>query len=85
MEKIKSIYIICFILQVISFPVIGYLLDPIIETTFYHRFYCDIEYQNPMDIFGKNFKNFFQIIMIIIVMMLHFMESNYMFIRFYVG
>ena len=59
MEKIKCIYIICFILQVISFPVIGYLLGPMIETTSYHSFYCTFENLNPKNGFWGEFQKLF--------------------------
>ena len=59
MEKIKNIYIICFIIQVISLPVIGFLLLPMILTTFYQSFYCDIEKQEVSETYWEEFRKLF--------------------------
>jgi len=59
MEKIKSIFIICFIIQVISLPAIGFLLLPMILTTFYQSFYCDIDYQRVNETYWEEFRKLF--------------------------
>ena len=59
MEKIKSIYIICFIIQVISLPVIGFLLFPMILTTFYQSFYCAIDHQKVNETYWEEFRKLF--------------------------
>ena len=58
MEK-KSIYIICFILQAISLPVIGYLLILMVQTTFYHSLYCFLEYKKVNETYWEEFTKLF--------------------------
>ena len=59
MEKIKCIYIIYFILQVISIPVIGFLLFPMSQSTVYHSFYCEIHAKKVDESYWKEFRKLF--------------------------
>ena len=59
MEKVKIIYIICFILQVPSIPIISYLIYPISETLVYQNLYCDIFSHSVDESFVKEFKKLF--------------------------
>ena len=60
MKNLKIIYIICFIIQVPSIILIGYLLFPISETTEYEKFYCEIKSKNVNESFKKEFKKLFE-------------------------
>ena len=59
MEKLKCIYIICFVLQVISIPIIGYLLVPMVTTISYQRLYCNIDAKGVGENFWKEFRKLF--------------------------
>ena len=59
MEKVQCIYIICFILQVISIPFTGYLLFPITHTIGYQHLYCNIKRENTTESFRNEFKKLF--------------------------
>ena len=59
MEKLKRIYIICFVLQVIIIPIIGLLLVPMVSTTSYQSFYCKIDAKGVDENFWKEFRKLF--------------------------
>ena len=59
MEKLKCIYINCFVLQVISIPIIGYLLVPMVTTISYQRLYCNIDAKGVGENFWKEFRKLF--------------------------
>ncbi len=59
MEKLKCIYIICFVLQVISIPFIGYLLPPMVDSLSFQSFYCEIDARGVGDNFWKEFRKLF--------------------------
>ena len=59
MEKLKHIYIICFVLQVISIPFICYLIVPMVNSLSYQRFYCEIDARGVGENFWKEFRKLF--------------------------
>ena len=75
MEKLKIYYIICFIFQVISMPLLVLLLYLMSITVIYQDLYCDIVDRKSMIILRKNLKKYFQ--MNIYVRILHLQEWDY--------
>ena len=59
MEKLKIYYIICFIFQVISMPLLVLLLYLMSITVIYQDLYCHIVVQKVDDNFKKEFKKIF--------------------------
>ena len=59
MEKLKCIYIICFVLQVISIPFICYLLTPMVNSLSFQHFYCEIDAKGVGENFWKEFRKLF--------------------------
>ena len=71
MEKLKCIYIICFVVQLLSIPFSSYLFFSMADAKRYNYFIVQLLIRVSMRIFGKNLERFLQMNIVIAVVIVH--------------